>query len=262
MTVIDENGGETADRSGGGRPPGAFSVALSCLRRDPWLFVPFFLAGAVLSLVDWLRRRDPIPAFERAGLETNGISVQVEFVGYPTGVSQTMVSLESLIGLELPVLAQGLGVLALAVLAISVAGVLTIARAMETDVSLESGIRFVGFVVGMDLFFRVLGSIDLVRGMGLFGLVPLVLIVALLVRLFVVPGLLVAGRSLWPAVRESYRLTRGRGWTISGLILLFGLGAWILAHVPFGGTILSSAVVAPVHAVVIVTVLERSRADR
>ncbi|PCR91197.1 hypothetical protein [Natrinema ejinorense] len=233
-------------------------AALARLRRDPALFGPFLLVGIALSLVDWLRRRDPLPAPERAGFGTNGIDIRLEFVGYPTGIGQTMRPLESLIGLEPGYLVWGLGLYGLTTLAVSVAGVVTMAHAMGRDVRLGAVRSLFGFVVATDLFQRLLGSIELLQAMGLWGVVPLAIYCYLFVRFFVAPGLLVDGRSIQAAIRGSLRRTAGRGWRLFGLVVAIGLSAWLLASLPLG-TVLSSALVAPVHAVAIVVVLERDR---
>lgn len=238
------------------------SVALSRLRDDPALFAPFLLVGIVRTVVDWLHRRDPIPTLERTGLGTDGIDIQVEFVGYPTGIGQTRRPLESLIGLEPHYLGWGLALYALPLVAVTVAGAVTMARAMDRPVRFEDVTSLFGFVVALDLLQRLLGSIDVLQGMGLWGLVPLAIYFALFVRLFLVSGLLVAGRPLRPALRESGRFVDGRGWSLFVLLLAIGLSAWLLSLPPVVGPVLSSALVAPVHAVAIVVILERGGALR
>ncbi|ELY80982.1 hypothetical protein [Natrinema gari] len=233
-------------------------AALARLRRDPALFGPFLLVGIVLSLADWLRRHDPLPAPERAGVGTNGLDIRLEFVGYPTGIGQTMRPLESLIGLEPGYLVWGLGLYGLVTLAVSAAGTVTMAHAMGRNVRLGAVCSLFGFVVATDLFHRLLGSVELLQSMGLWGILPLAIYCYLFVRLFVAPGLLVDGRSIQAALRGSLRRTAGRGWRLFGLVVAIGLVAWLLASLPLG-TVLSSTLVAPVHAVAIVVVLERGR---
>lgn len=234
------------------------STTYARLGADPRLFVPFVLAGLLHSLLDWLRRRDPIPTLERG--RPAGLDVTVEFAGYPTGVPQTGRPLESLVGLELPFLLWGLGTYGLALLAISAAGTLTIARALGVDATVDAHVRLFGFVLATNGAFRLLASIELLQGMGLYGLGPLAVLFFLYVRLFLVPALLVGGSSPRRALTESNRFVRGRGWAVFGLVLAIGLSAWLLAYVPAVGTLLSFSVVAPVHAVATAVVLERSPA--
>ncbi|MEY7848782.1 hypothetical protein AB7C87_06205 [Natrarchaeobius sp. A-rgal3] len=259
-----DNGGPSA--SGGTAPersrsPDTFSRGLEMLRDDPWLFVPFLVAGLVLSAVDALRLMDPIPVLERGAPGTGNLDIQIEFVGYPAGVPQTMVRFESLVGLEIPYLVWGAGLYAVALLVVVAAGVLTINRAMDGEAGLAGFVSLLGFALGVDLVNRGLGSIDLLQGMGLFGLVWLAIYLYLFVRLFAVPGLVVEGRSLPAALEESFELTAGRGWSIFGLILLFGLGAWLIASVPHVGTVASTVAVAPVHAAIVVAFIEVARSE-
>lgn len=238
------------------------SVALSRLRDDPVLFVPFLLMGIVLTVVDLLHRRDPIPALKRTGLGADGINIQVEFAGYPTGIGRTLRPLESLIGLEPIYLGWGLALYVLPLVAVTVAGAVTMARAMDRPVRFEAVASLFGFVVTLDLLQRLLGSIAVLQEMGLWGFVPLAIYFALFVRLFLVPGLLVAGRPLRTALRESGRFADGRGWSLFALVLAIGLAAWLLSLLPVVGPVLSSALVAPVHAVAIAVGLERGGALR
>lgn len=238
------------------------SVALSRLRDDPVLFAPFLLVGIVLAVVDWLHRRDPIPTLQRTGLGAGGLDIQIAFVGYPTGIGQTRRPLESLIGLEPIYLGWGLALYVLPLIAITVAGAVTMARAMDRPVRFEAVASLFGFVVALDLLQRLFGSIAVLQEMGVWGFVVLAIYFALFVRLFLVPGLLVAGRPLRPALRESGRFADGRGWSLFALLLAIGLAAWLLSLPPVAGPVLSSALVAPVHAVAIAVGLERSGALR
>lgn len=56
-------------------------------------------------------------------------------------------------------------------------------------------------------------------------------------------------------------MIRGRGWTVAGLIVVIGVGAWLLALVPTVGTVLSTGLTAPLHAAAIVTVLADERRE-
>ncbi|NGM68090.1 hypothetical protein G6M89_03525 [Natronolimnobius sp. AArcel1] len=234
------------------------SRSLARLRRDPFLLVPFALAGVVLAILDFLHRGDPVPAIEHGGLGEH--TVNVEYAGYPTGLRQATVPLESLLGLELPYLLWGGGLYVLGLLAVTVAGAVTIRRALtgETSIDIDAVTSLFGFVVAMDLLQRALGSVDLLQGMGLLlGIPVLVLYFYVMVRLFVTPGLLVAGWGPRAAIRGSDRLTTGAGWSIAGVVVLLGVAAWLLGSVPAIGAFPSTAVVAPIHAVAIVSVLER-----
>lgn len=241
--------------------PVLLSATIGRLRRDPALFVPFLFVGVLLTVVDRLRPLDPIPAVERTGLGENGVRVQVEFVGYPTGLSRTTLPLESLVDLHAAYLAWGIALYLVPLFAIAVAGTVTMARAMDRNVRPRTVASVFGYVLAMDLGHRALTSIDSLQGMGLWGLAPLAAYFFAMVRLFAVPGLLVAGRRPWTALRRSVGRTRGRGWSVFGVVLAVGLAAWLLVSPPIGGTLLNTALVAPVHAVAIVVFLERGRVE-
>ncbi|SFB83911.1 hypothetical protein SAMN05444422_102317 [Halobiforma haloterrestris] len=234
------------------------STAVGRLRKSPAALVPFLAAGIVLTVVDALRRHDPIPTLEREVARENGLSIDLAYAGYPTGVAGTKTPLESLVGLHLEYLVWGLALYLLPLLVVVLAGVVTMARAMDRDVRIATVGSVFGYVLAVDLVQRALGSIDALQGMGLWGLALLVLYLAVAVRLFAVPGLLVAGRGPKRALLESVSLTRGHGWTVFGVILVVGLTGWTLASLP-GGTFATTAVLAPVHAVAVVVLLERSR---
>ncbi|ARS90075.1 hypothetical protein [Natrarchaeobaculum aegyptiacum] len=238
--------------------PHPLVAALETIRRDPVLLVPFFVVGLALAALDWLRRADPLPTPEHVVFDGSHLDLHVTYVGYPTGVSQTTVPLESLVALHPHLLGWGLASYVLPLLAVTVAGVVTMARPMGREPQLRMVVSLFGFVLVVDLTDRLLGSVDALQGMGLWGLPLLALLLFVMVRLFAVPGLLVAGRGLPAAIGESNRLTAGRGWQLAGLVLAFGLGAWLLADVSTVGALLSTAIVAPVHAVAIVVVLDAS----
>lgn len=250
--VFDPRDDHASDDSADSDP---LTFALVRSRRDRLLLVPFALAGVVLTVVDFLRLEDPIPTVEREVPWSNGVSVDLAYAGFPTGVPQTTTHLESLIGLHPEYLAWGLALYVLPLCAVAVAGTSTMARAMDQPVRLEAVTAVFGFVLVVDLTHRLLGSIDLLQGMGLVGIPLLILVLLVAVRLFAVPGLLVAGHSFPDAFRESARRTRGRGWTVFGVILVVGLSGWFLVSFT-GGTFVTAALVAPVHALAIVSLLE------
>ena len=232
------------------------SRGTSQLRRDPWLFAPFLVAGVVLSLIDWLRRVDPLPVLVSAPTVTDGVDITLEYMGYPTGVTGTERAFESLIGLEVPYLLWGVGLEVLALFVLSIAAGLTIGRAMDGSVSWVALARLSGYVIGLNLGFRVIGSFDAMQSMGVIGLVPMVMVLYLFVRLFAIPGYIVAGQPIGAAIRESFHRTFGHGWTVFGLVLVVGFGTWLLAFVPYGATLLTSTVIAPIHAVAIAAFLD------
>lgn len=259
MTDDAFTGREPAENRNQGITVGdTLSTALARLRDDPLLAVPFMLAGVVLSLLDWLRELDPIPSVAAGGARETTIGL--EFQGYPTGAPATARRVGALIDLETPSLAWAIGLELVALLAVAVAGWYTIARAAALEPTARGFGSYVGFVVLVAAASRLLGSTIDVTLPGLAGLaVFLLVIIAVLIafaRLFVAPALAVAGATPSRAIRRSVRLTGGSTGSLVALVLLYGLAAWLLGSVPQIGALASSAVVAPLHAVSIVAVLE------
>lgn len=250
-----------------GDPLSVFSTATDRIRRDPALVVPFVIAGIILALIDWARRRDPLPTL--APDDGGGTLISLEFAGYPTGVPETFRPLSALIDLKLPYLAWGIGLEVGAVLVVAIAGVVTIARALDGGAGGSSPVytdrwsgRRVPAYFGLVVLFVVVGRLLGTLGdLGLIiGIPILIAVLIVLVRLFIAPAFVVTGSGPIAALRRSHRVTRGSGWSIVGLVLFFGIGAWALTllPVPYVGTVLSAALVAPIHAVAVAVIREQA----
>ncbi|RQH00856.1 hypothetical protein [Natrarchaeobius oligotrophus] len=230
--------------------------AIGRLRSDPVLWLPFLLAGLLSFAIDRRRAADALPV--EAGVDD--ATVSVAYAIYPSGVTETVRPLGALVDLRLPSLAYALGLEALAVLAVAGAGWLTIARARGDPLRPERFGRYLLLVVGVGAGYRLLEAVGVGYGGGslLSGLAVLALAFAVLVRLFLWPALVLRGEGVAASLAKSWRDARGQGWTILGLILLIGLGAWALAHAPVVGTVLSVWLVGTIHAVSLVALLERT----
>lgn len=231
-------------------------TAFDRFRADQWLTIPFVLAGLVVAAVDLARQLDPIPVSRD---ESNGISMHIEFYLYPTGSPETVRTLGAIVDL-LPQYFAWIVAIELAVLlAIGLAGWFVISRGLGQSPDWRAAARYIGLLVVPLGIIRLLGGgeIEFTNGGLIFGIPLLVLWAVVLVRLFLLPVLLVDGRSVVAAVRESIRTTRGIGWTIFGLVLVIGLGTSFLGAIPRLGGFLSTAIVAPLHAVVAVVIYER-----
>ncbi|WP_227377306.1 hypothetical protein [Haladaptatus halobius] len=227
---------------------GILREAIDRLGRDPELVVPFAVAGVVLSVVGRLRLTDAVPTRVSDGLGET--MVRVQFSLYPTGSETTGLPVAALVNLKLPYFLWAVGLELVVFLAVGIAGWFTLARAFEAERTMERLLTYLGFVAVVQAAFRLLGAVD-----GL-GFVTLVGLLATFVRLFVAPALVVAGADIRTAVGRSSRLTAGEGVTVFGLVLAVGLSAWILGSIPVVGAFVSSAVVAPIHAVSIVVFLD------
>lgn len=251
---------EARESVGRADPSAGLALAITRVRREPTLLVPFVVAGLVLAVVDPLRRRDPIPTLGTG--RGDGASISVEYVGYPTGVPETGRSLEALVDLKLPYLGWAVGLEIVALGAVTVAGTVTIARALgvgdEWDwrAWAQRCLAYLGVVVLFDAVRRALGAVG---GVGtVLGVVLAVPLFAAFVRLFLAPAFVVSGTGPIAALSRSARATRGIGWRLLALVVCFGLAAWLAGLVPAVGTILSTAVVGSVHAVTVATIGARA----
>lgn len=245
--------GGSADRE---RRPStsAFRILRRSIARvaaDPALALPFAAAGLVLSAVDWLRVRDPVPTTtpDRVGDVTVSVAYQI----YPAGFRATGTRLAALVDLRPQYLAWAVGAELVALLAVGAAGWLTLARAGRVELSGERLVAYLGLVVAVRLVLRFFALFD---GLAWVTLAALVLLAVVYVRWFAAPALVVAGDGPRRAVRRSGRISKGEGVTAFGLVLAVGLSTWLLGSVPLVGAFLSSAVVAPVHAVAVVVFAE------
>ena len=261
---------------------GLLRASIGRIVADPRLAVPFLVAGVVLSAVDWLRVHDPVPTTtpELVG----DVTVSVAYRFYPTGLRTTGTRPAALVDLEVGYLARTLGLELAALLAVVVAGWLTLSRATDAresagrsassgrSSSAQSGFArsdtrsldsgrlgsYLGFVVVGHLLVGLFGLLD---GLGWLTLVGFVAYAVVAVRLFAAPALVVGGSGVRAAMRRSHRHAVGEGATVFGLVVLFGIGAWLLGSVPVVGAAASTALVAPVHAVATVVFAERTAAN-
>lgn len=230
--------------------PRVLTASLAELRHNPRLFLPFLLAGLVVSAINAIHRIDPIPTRHvETILEGN---INVAFVGYPAGYRSSSLVLEPVLGLRLPYLLWGLGSYVLSLTVLSVAGVLVISRVVDVEPTIDSWVGFGALVFAFDLVDRTLGSINALQEMGLlFGIPILVIWFLVLIRLFATPGLVVQGRSFGAAIYDSRRITRGHSGGIFVLILVIGLGNAVLGAIPLAGTVLSTTLIGTLHASII-----------
>lgn len=231
------------------------------LRADPRALVPFLLAGVVLATANWLRRRDPVPVVTPERLQDGHFAVA--YAVFPTGVAGYDTPVGALFGLKWAYLAWTLGVGAAAVAATALAGALTISRldARPAAGSRAGPARYAA-VVAVLWGLGSLGRVEFDGSLVPFGLLVLPLALLAFVRLFAAPVPLVRGRGVAAAVRESDRRVRGHGWTVFGLALAVGLANFLLGSVPVAGPLLSTALVAPLHAAAAVAFVRRTERRR
>lgn len=236
---------------------GVLAESVRRLVRDPVMAVPFLAAGVVLSLVDWLRVRDPVPTTHVP--QFGEVTVSVSFFVSPSGLRATGVRPAALVDLRPRYLVWTVGLELLALVAVAVAGWLTLSRAAGVGPSRNRLVTYLVFVVATRL---LLGAFSAFDGLAWVTLLAFVALLVVFVRLFAAPALVVAGGpdgdglGIRAAAGRSSRLARGRGPPVFGLVLAVGLATWFLGSVPAAGALVSTAMVAPVHAVAVVVFVE------
>ncbi|MXR50291.1 hypothetical protein GRX03_01530 [Halovenus sp. WSH3] len=231
---------------------GVLSRVFGRFAADPTLLAPFVVVGFVIALIDELRRRDPLPARSTAG-PPGEFEISVDLFPVPSGIQQTSRTLGGLIDLQPRLLVYGIGLELLGIVAVSLAGYLTIARVLDADLSATGAgtyLLYAFLTVGWTWPFVSL-QVDFTGGALLLGIPLLVLWFYVTVRLFVVPAALVDGDGVLAAVRRSNRAIRGFGWTTVGVVVVLGLAVWASGLLPVGGTVVSFGVGASLHAVTV-----------
>jgi len=220
---------------------------LRMLRSTPTLWLPFLVAGCVLTVVDRLRVRDRLPVEPPASEST----LQIAYSVYPTGATATSRSLDALVDLPLDVFLYAVGLELLVVGVIAAAGWITMIRASST---VPSPRRFLVYAGGVSILYLLnhLGTAvdlnlsvnSLLVAIGAFGMLAFIA-----VRLFFLPIAVLYAEPLRTAPLVSWRRSRGHGVPIFLLIVGMGLISGWLVSVPSVGVVLSVTVVGTVHAV-------------
>ncbi|MFC6765576.1 hypothetical protein [Natrinema soli] len=255
--TVEPGDDPTAEPSTLATLPGARTVAVlratsARIRRDPVLVVPFVVAGLLVALTDRLRQWDPIPATTP---DSFGQTISVQYSVFPRGIPRTIRRIGAFIDLELPFLVGAVALELVVVLAIGIAGWVTITRALNAERRLDSLARYLGLLSVTALLPRLFGSPTLEIGSLPLGVLAIVVAALVGIHLFLFPGYVAAGESFATALQRSVRDPRGRRSAVFWLIVLFGFAAWGLAQVPVAGGFLSTAVVAPVQAVSIAVLI-------
>lgn len=224
------------------------SDAIGRLRTHPRVVRAMLFAGVVVAVVDFLRRGDPVPTAGYAGLQTGEVSINFGFV--VNVVSRASTPLSALIDLRPVWLARTIWLELARGGAVFLATVYGFARLLDVKVTAANAGRYL-------LAFAFFGALSFDVDLGfVIGIVVLVLFFAVLVRLSMLPGLLIAGDSMLDALRRSWGLTKGHGWSLFGVVFVVGLANHALGSVPVVGPV-GSSLAAAAHVAVVVAFLDR-----
>jgi hypothetical protein len=250
--------GEPRDDSNGTDRSLSVATLLAEARRriqtNPAVIVALLVAGIVVAGVDWACLHDAIPTVGFNGIQEGNLAVSFGVV--VRVFSRATTPLSALVGLKLRWLAWIVGLELLGVVAAAGVGASALARLLEIRLRVSALLRYAGIVAllqfGPEIHFEEASILVVVV------LFPVTF--ALLVRLFALPGFVVAGYPVISALRQSWKLTRGYGWSLFGIILLVGLLNHLLTSVPVVGPI-GSALVGALHAGTVAAFLHQSEAQ-
>lgn len=221
------------------------------LRTTPRTLVVLFLAGLVVTGIDWLRLHDPIPTVGYVGIQNGRFAV---LLSTPIVVfSRASVPGSAFVGLKPQWLAWTIGLELLEFVVVVSAGAYVLARLLREPLTTAA----VGWYTGLVALFQFGLGFRLEEGGLLLALPAFVIWLFVLVRLFALPGLLVAGDSVGAALRHSWRRATGHGVSLFVVIVLLGLLNHLLTSVPVIGSV-GSALVAGLHAGAVAAFLDRT----
>lgn len=254
-TIIDpavtEN--ELTDEQGDASPITATALlkdAVVRLRRNPRVVTAMVLAGLIVTAVDRLRLGDPIPTTGFVGLRQGHISIAFEIMVQVISHASTPVS--SVVSLRPRWLVWTVGLEVVQSGAVVLASVYGFAKLLDTPLTVSKMLRYL-------LVFAVLGIVSFHVEAGVVIGIPLVIIILYaVVHLVALPGLIVDGMSILAALRRSWGVTAGHGWSLFGVVLVVGFANHVLASIPFVGP-LGSSLAATMHVGVVVAFLHRVR---
>lgn len=240
------------------RDPTARGSLRAALRRvvdDPGLLAPFLLTGVVYAVADRLRLNDAVPVTLADRIQEGTLSVA--FGVYPAPRALTARPLDALVGLRFDYLVWTAAVGLVCLLAAVVAGWVTFARA-EGGLPRRGLASYAALVAVVDAAFRLLVAAAGTDDLGVVvGLPAFAVTLWLMARLLAAPLYAARGRRPLAALADSHALLRGRTWRASGVVVAVGAATHLLGSVPVAGA-LTSALVAPVHALAVVAFVRRA----
>jgi hypothetical protein len=232
--------------------PALLTGALSRLQARPDVPVVLVLAGVVVTGTDWLRARSPVPVTAYNRFQTGDVNVAFEIL--VAVLPRNGLTPSALLHLQPRWLLVTVGLELFAFVTVVLACTYALATLLDTDLSIgivaRYGVLLAALRVGVPQITFTGGSI-------LIGIPLLVVFLYVLVSLVPLPGRLVLGESLVPALRRSWARTDGYRWSLFGVVLVLGITNDLLAGLPVVSPA-GSALVAAVHAGVVATFLART----
>lgn len=245
MSTMPTDGADETVSTGSDHPISVrsiFTMALTRLRSTPSAVFALILAGAIISGIDWLQLHDPIPTVGFSGVQQGDFAISYGIV--ITILSQATVPLSAFVDLKTQWFAWAIGLEALSLVVVISASVFALARLLNIPLTSTAVIRYTAVVT---LFQVATGDIQFEGGSAVLFVPVAILLFVLAVHLFPLPGLLVAGYPIRSALRQSWNLAAGNGWTLFGVIVVVGGLNHLLASVPVVGA-LGSALAGILHA--------------
>ena len=230
------------------------TTALARLRTATSAILVLGIAGIIATGIDQLQLHDPIPTVGFTGIQDGQFSITFE-IGIAI-LSRANVPLSALIDLKLKWLAWTIGLELLGFTVVVGAGAIALARLLDVSLTVAAVSRYTATVM---LLQGVSGNLHFEGGAMLLAVPLFILGFLLVVRLFALPGLLIAGYPIRSALRWSWRLADGHGWSLFGVILIVGGLNHLLASTPFVGAF-GSAFVAMLHAGTVAAFLRATNA--
>lgn len=206
------------------------------LRNHPSVPVAFLLAGLLVAAVDALRRGDAVPTVGFLGLQSGQVSVR--FGVLARVYARVTTPPAALYALQPSWLVRVAALELLRGAAVVAAGVYGFSRLLDTSPGVAATARYAGVFALLSL-----AALQVDAG-PILGIPLLVAFFILLVRVAAFPAFIVQGDGVVPALRRSWRRTRGHGWTVFGVVLVVGLANHALTSVPVVGPVGSGLAVA------------------
>lgn len=228
---------------------GLLAGARQRLVRQPQAVLVLVLAGAVVAGIDWVQLHDPVPTTGYEGVQEGRIATT--FFVLVTVVSRASVPAPAYVDLKRQWLAAAGGLALVEIVVVTLASGYALSRLLAVDLTPAAlgryGLAIIALRVGVP-------RADFEGGAAVLAIPLLIAIFVVMVRLVPFPGLLIRGDSFRTALGRSWRLSRGHGWALFGVVLVLGVTNHLLVSVPVVGPV-GTGLVAAVHAGVVASVL-------